>query len=156
MKKLLYILAATSIAFSCEVPAKDKADNPPTLAALEDAVKENKDTASNKVTPPIAITSQSDPTEPWMAVLLKNYITHSGKELIRLAIKNKAREEWLFDQLIATDTAKYYVFHIGHDMAEKDSTDLRFITDQWVYIDSLTRKLYEYDLPNERLTEWKK
>jgi hypothetical protein len=30
------------------------------------------------------------------------------------------------------------------------------VTDGWVYIDSLTRKIYEYDLPNDSLIKWEK
>lgn len=153
MKKLLYILAATSIAFSCKGPVED---HTATLVQIKDSAKEPKSTVSSAAAAPIDTVSQTRSSKDWMLTLLKNYITHSDKELIRLALKSKAREEWLFDQIIDTDTAKYYVFHIGHDVSEKDGSELRFITDQWIYIDSLTRKLYEYDLPNERLTEWRK
>jgi hypothetical protein len=42
--------------------------------------------------------------------------------------------------------------------AKSDSGDKnkRVITDSWVYIDSLAKKLYEYDLPNGRLIKWDK
>jgi len=60
------------------------------------------------------------------------------------------------DDVNVTDTAKYFIFHLGHDVADKGGKNKRFVTDAWIYIDSLKRKIYEYDLPNDTLIEWKK
>ncbi|MBI3233553.1 MAG: hypothetical protein HYZ42_05860 [Bacteroidetes bacterium] len=42
-----------------------------------------------------------------------------------------------------------YIFvNIGH------SFESRYLSDQWIYIDSLTKEIYEYDLPNDSLMLW--
>lgn len=93
----------------------------------------------------------------WYDELMLNYINKSDNELIDLARKDTAiRIEWLLDRVENTNTAKYLIFHVGHDVSDKGNTNIRFITDSWVYIDSLTRKIYEYDLPNDKLIEWNK
>lgn len=98
----------------------------------------------------------SDTTNTWTDSLIKNYIFHTKSELVRLANKNKISEDWLFDQVVNTDTAKYYTFQIGHDVTDEGGTNKRFVTDQWIYIDSLTRRLYEYDIANDSLVRWTK
>jgi len=92
----------------------------------------------------------------WYDELMVNYINKSDNELIKLSRKDtEIRIEWLLDRVENTDTAKYLIFHIGHAVADEGNTNMRFVTDGWVYIDSLTRRFYEYDLPNDSLIEWK-
>ena len=45
---------------------------------------------------------------------------------------------------------KYVMVQIGH------SFDFRFETEQTIYIDSITKELYEYDVINDSLILWKK
>jgi hypothetical protein len=92
----------------------------------------------------------------WYDSLVLNYITKTDDELIKMARKDTIPEEWLLDDIKDTDMAKYYVFHIGHDVEDSDGSNKRFVTDGWVYIDSLTRKIYELNVQNDSLVEWKK
>jgi hypothetical protein len=100
--------------------------------------------------------SISSVTRTWTDTILADYIKNTNNKLIRLALKDTFPEEWLFDRLENWDTTIYLVFHIGHDFLDKGNMNKRFITDGWVYIDSFSRKLYEYDLPKDTLIEWKK
>jgi len=43
----------------------------------------------------------------------------------------------------------YAMVKIGH------SFEHRYVTDQWIFVDSLTKEIYEYDLPNDSLILWK-
>jgi hypothetical protein len=43
----------------------------------------------------------------------------------------------------------YAMVKIGH------SFESRYVTDQWIFIDSLTKEIYEYDLANDSLILWK-
>lgn len=88
----------------------------------------------------------------WIDNLIKKYIKDSENALIRATVKDTVRIEWLQDRVEDTDTAYYWVYQIGHDVTDEDGK--RFVTDAWVYIDSLTRQLYEYDVPGERLVKW--
>jgi hypothetical protein len=93
----------------------------------------------------------------WHDSLIINYIKKSDNPLIKYSHHDTAiKIEWFLDRIENADTAKYLIFHIGHDVVDKNDVNMRFVTDGWVYIDSLTKKFYEYDLPNDRLIEWKK
>ena len=61
-------------------------------------------------------------------------------------------EEWMFDSIRQRGKSKYFVYNIGHD--HRNDEVAVFASDSWVYIDTVTRKLYE-TLPDENLKEWK-
>lgn len=43
----------------------------------------------------------------------------------------------------------YAMVRIGHNF------ESRYVTDQWIFVDSLTKEIYEYDLVNDSLILWK-
>ena len=86
--------------------------------------------------------SNSKAAQAWTDSLIENYINNSSETLNKLLLENKISEQWLFDQVINTDTAKYFVFQVGHDELDERETNKRFVTDQWIYIDSTTKRLY--------------
>ncbi|MCC6186392.1 MAG: hypothetical protein IT256_04495 [Chitinophagaceae bacterium] len=43
----------------------------------------------------------------------------------------------------------YAMVEIGH------SFESRYVADQWIFVDSLTKEIYEYDLVNDSLILWK-
>lgn len=92
----------------------------------------------------------------WIDTLLNKYVLFSNNELVRAAVNDKISEEWLFDQFLNADTTKYFIYQIGHDVTDEDGANPRFVTDQWVYVDTVRRILYEYDLPNDSLIRWSK
>ena len=92
----------------------------------------------------------------WYDELVLKYINQTDNQLVRLAIKDNYQEDWILDRRENTGKANYLIFNIGHHLTDEGNTDPRFTTDGWLYVDSLTRKIYEYDLPNDSLIEWKK
>ena len=86
----------------------------------------------------------------WVDSLVMKYISQTNDTLIKLARRDNIPVEWMLDRTEITDTTKYLVFQIGHSFEHK------FITDKWLYIDSLTRNIYEYDLLNDSLIRWPK
>ncbi len=120
------------------------------------SLKGNQETKDKS--PELRINTESDSikTINFYDTLILKYIQNTNNELIKLAVKDKLKEEWLLDRIENTDTANYYIFQIGHDVSDSGNTNPRFVTDGWIYIDSITRKLYEYDLPNDSLIEWRK
>jgi hypothetical protein len=111
----------------------------------------------NKVdTPKVLLNSSTVNGALWYDSLVLNYITKTDDELIKMARKDTIPEEWLLDDIKDTDTAKYYVFHIGHDVEDSGGLNKRFVTDGWVYIDSLTRKIYGLNVQSDSLVEWKR
>jgi hypothetical protein len=89
----------------------------------------------------------------WTDSLVKIYVNNSTNPLIQAAVKDSSIA-WMPDNLVLTDTAKYLVYHLGHNLEDENHANPRFATDGWLYIDTLTRKLYEYDVANETLTLW--
>ncbi len=90
----------------------------------------------------------------WVDSLILLYVRNSGNEIVQAAIANNFKVQWLFDDDIHTDTAVYRICRVGHDMTDEDGTSLRFVTDQWLYIDTVTRRCYEYDVATDSLVPW--
>jgi len=141
MTKSFLLLALCSLTISCQQRSK-----PVHQATLTG----QKDTLINL--PPE--TDNSKQTQTWTDSLISNYIQHTSNDLIKVARNSKMPIEWLYDQAKDTDTAHFLIYQIGHDMTDEEGTNPRFVTDGWIYIDSLTKKLYEYDLPNDSLIPW--
>jgi hypothetical protein len=86
--------------------------------------------------------------------ILNDYFRYSDNDLVSLARKDNLVEEALFDKKEKKDSINFYVFQIGHNVTDGDGK--RFITDSWIYIDSVTQKIYEYDIANDSLAKWEK
>jgi hypothetical protein len=91
----------------------------------------------------------------WYNNLIVFYIKNSKNELVKMSYQNNEPIKWLLDSTEKTDSTNYYIFNIGRDVSEEDGSEKRFSPYCWLYIDSLTNKIYEYDIPNERLILWK-
>jgi len=92
-------------------------------------------------------------TKEWYTDLIENYIANSKKELI-VSDRQAKKIDWFLDNTEVNDTANYYIFNIGHTETDNGQNP-RFTSDGWIYIDSLTQSVYEYDLPKEQLILWK-
>jgi hypothetical protein len=100
-------------------------------------------------------TNTESKTLNWYDDLIADYVKKSDNKLIKLSIKNKERIGWILDRTEKTDSTNYYIFNIGQDVSEEDGTELRFTSDGWIYIDSISKKIYEYNLTNDSLMVWK-
>jgi len=102
-------------------------------------------TKSNKNS--VRISAQS-----WFDSIMVTYNQTTSNALVRSAIKDTSiKEDWNFDQVVKTDTANYFVYQVGHDVSDSDGS--RFIVDCSVYVDTIKRKLYEYQ-PDGKLLVW--
>jgi len=96
---------------------------------------------------PIKISAES-----WFDSISVIYNKTTSNPLVRNAIKDRSmKEEWVFDQTIKTDTANYFAYQVGHDVVDGDGR--RFVTDSWIYIDTVKRRLYEYQ-PDGKLCRY--
>ncbi|TFF39747.1 hypothetical protein [Mucilaginibacter psychrotolerans] len=131
---LFLILLATA----CGQPSKtDNAKSPQLAPSAPVAVKVPSPQSASK----------------WFDSLSVVYNKTTKNELVRIAVADKTlNEEWLFDQELKTDTASYYRYQVGHDLTDADGS--RFITDAWIYVDTVKRRFYE-QLPDQQLMEWK-
>lgn len=148
MKKKTLLLLLSIAILSCNKTKKE-------TATVFEKLVTDKLTDSSKVNLE-SLNSESEPkTKVWYDDLIVNYLKNSDNELIKIAIKNNDRIEWLLDRTEKTDSTNYYIFNIGQDVYDEGKTNKRFSSDGWLYIDSLSKKIYEYDLPNDSLIEWK-
>lgn len=89
----------------------------------------------------------------WRDSLIIDYIKHSDNDLVKLSRSDTSiHEGGMFDQIEKRGAATYFVYNIGHD--NDTGEGVVYVSDSWVFIDSLNRKLYESQ-PDESLKEWK-
>jgi hypothetical protein len=94
--------------------------------------------------------SSSNANLTWADSLIIGYINQTDNEVIKAARKDSIPVEWMFDRAENTDSAKYFVFQLGHSFENK------YITDSWLYIDSMTKSVNEYDIARDSLIKWRK
>lgn len=142
--KIFFILLPTLFFFSC-----GQVENSKVISDTRHEV-EQKDSLIEKN----SILQYKDTSKNIIDSLLKDYFNYSENDLVKLARENKVNEEALLDTIKYTDTGKYFVFNIGHDLTNKDGK--KFITDSWIYIDSANGKVFEEDITRDSLIEWKR
>ncbi len=86
---------------------------------------------------------------PWIDSLMDVYLKNTNDEMLLSTTRSGHNLSWIYDKMYGTDSTFYIVLHMGHDMED------HFATDGWIYIDTLTRSVYEYDLPNDIINKWK-
>lgn len=83
--------------------------------------------------------------------IVEYYLTYSEKELVKNHLANPEETELIYSiEETELHDRRYTAIHISNDMGTHSSGI------QWIYIDIETQKIYEYDLPNNRLVEFKK
>ncbi|MGN7819040.1 hypothetical protein ACTJJB_02855 [Chitinophaga sp. 22536] len=118
-------------------------------------------TATVNAAPPAAGTAEAKTdannipgaTPAWADSLIMAYAKETSNELIKFAVKDSSFT-WILDNTEKTDSAEYMIIHLGHHVEEEDHSNPRFVTDGWLYINTATRKLYEYDVPADTLIPW--
>ncbi|MFM2228301.1 MAG: hypothetical protein RL664_1644 [Bacteroidota bacterium] len=99
----------------------------------------------------------------WINPLIEDYINRSSNEMIVEDRKDTSNHfEWFLDRHETVNGTNYMVYHLGHvvtdsGLPETDEGEVnaRFITYDWLYIDSLKRKLFVYDFATDGIVEWK-
>jgi len=113
--------------------------------------------------PPAPATPKADPPTSapvqkpeWFEPLLNRYIAGTNDPLIGISRKEPGGAIWRLDRIQPTDTARYYVFQIGHNVVDPEtSSEPHFTTSGWVYIDSTHQRVYQYDLGQDSMWVWK-
>lgn len=88
------------------------------------------------------------PSIEWLDDSVSQYIKRSQMELIALDKKNNKQISWMIDKQERNERV-YYAIKIGRDFED------RFVSDGWIFIDSASRQIYEYDLAEDSLIEFK-
>lgn len=143
MKNKIYLVLVLISIISCTKTKKDIRNNADTTT---EAIAINNESVKSETQPDV---------KNWYDAIIADYVKKSDNQLIKLALKNKEQVEWLLDRTEKTDSTNYYIFNIGQNVMDENNTNPRFTSDGWIYIDSLSKKVYEYDLPNDSLIVWK-
>lgn len=101
----------------------------------------------------VALTS-GGPAPQWLEEVVRNYLEETDNEMIRQIGPDS--ESWIIDNIEVSDTGKYIYIQIGHNVMETDGSEPRFVTDQWIGVDSQTRTIYEYDVAMDTTIIWRK
>jgi hypothetical protein len=92
----------------------------------------------------------------WCNDLIKDYIARSTDGLMALERKDTSVHfEWYLDRIENEYGKKFMIYHLGHEVSDEGNTNVRFVTNGWLYIDSLERKLYVYDFAQDTIVLWK-
>ncbi len=152
MNNFLGILIAVFFVCSCQ----NSADHAPIKSGVLPAVPS--DSMQGKAAPVAQPNSDAETDAGkmpmWINEMVMRYIQKSSNEMIRLAQKERAHETFLLDDIAVSDTSVYFVLRVGHDVSERDGSEARFVTDAWLKIDTMTRKLYEVDMNEDTLVLW--
>ncbi len=81
-------------------------------------------------------------------LIVEYYVVHSKNKLIKELIKTNKQIEFLIEKT-KRNNEDFITFGIGH------SNNHRVNTIQWLYYNNRTEKLYEYDIANDKLIEFK-
>jgi hypothetical protein len=145
MRKVSLVLVFVSFLSCKKDETKSVSDDLQIEVNQKDTLETKKENPGNKIL-----------STDWQDDLIVDYIKNSEKDLIKIHFKNNDKLQWILDSTEKNDSTQFYIYNIGVDVTDEDGSSLRFSSCGWVYLDSVKRKLYEYDLPNEKLIEWKK
>ena len=133
------------LCFGCGQSEK-KAELP--VVQLHDTIKlVMHDTLPMTLPMPLDSTQESD--LPWADSLVWQYIEAAKDPFIKAAKKSKSGISFIYDGPEKRDASTYLVYKLGEDFED------HYVTNQWIYIDSITRTIYRYDLPNDSLIKWR-
>ena len=91
----------------------------------------------NNIVPEMAI---------WAGYFIVDYLKNNSERLTEI----DGHPVSYIKDTITRQGRKYAMVKIGHSFQH------RYVTDQWIFIDSLSKEIYEYDLPNDSLIPWSK
>ncbi|WP_166925132.1 hypothetical protein [Flavobacterium poyangense] len=85
----------------------------------------------------------------YLYTLVEYYLANSKKELVKVNLQNPDANLVYSIESGDKDGRSYTILGISNEFENHTSII------QWLYLDTETRKLYEYDLPNDQLIEFK-
>jgi hypothetical protein len=94
-------------------------------------------------------TNQQNNNLLWADSLLEIYIAQTNNPFVAAAKKDSVLITTIFNGVEKRDSATYLIYQLGHSFED------HYVTEQWIYIDSITRVIYQYDLPADTLIKWK-
>lgn len=110
---------------------------------------------SNVTQDPINITDSSffkiNDQFPWMGDTIRSYIQLSTNEMVRSYLKDSSIV-FMYDGFENTDIGSYVRVQLGADV--NNGEGMIFSTAQWIYVDTLSREIYEHDIAADSTHLW--
>jgi hypothetical protein len=134
--KLSFIVLAALLLAACnnasDTEKEVKADSLPAVTADSEYIAPVKDTSHAA-------------TGNWRDSLITEFIRTTKSSLVKATREAGGKFEWMNDGIQRREGVVYYRYQLGH------SSENKFNTDAWLYIDTMKRRLYEYDLVEDKL-----
>lgn len=151
MKKLFSILVPVALLYSCQGINVNTAQIDNVENAIVDSLPE---IITEEVPAEKPVSELLNAELGWSDSLLKMYMAFTSNEHIKQTRKANFSVELVYDNTLKTDSAVYDIYRVGHEISREEGADTRFIVDQWIYVDTLRKRLYEYDAPANKLRRW--
>jgi len=149
--KPVSILVLIILIFGCQ----NANENKPPAENLQDVMADSiPETIAAEVVPEKPVSELAELDVSWSDSLLKMYMAFGNNEVLKQAHKSNFSLEWMYDNTLKTDSAVYDIYRIGHEISRDEGADTRFIVDQWIYLDTTRKQLYEYDAATNKLSKW--
>lgn len=146
MKSSAFLLSPFFLLLGCDSPAPETIETqttPVVTATIPSAASK----------PAAGLTAQQP---AWFEPLLNTYIAHTTDPMVSLNRQEASGVVWRLDRVEVTDTARYYVFQLGHTVIDSEtSIEPHFATTGWVWIDSTHQRALQYDVGQDSLWVWR-
>jgi hypothetical protein len=148
---ILCLLSLLSIA-ACKQPSQQpqtsasRSDSSSTIATINDSMPHAPEHLQEGT---IYVDSAMAARLNWIDSLASVALKSSANPRIRHELKDSTIT-WMWDKLVFSDTATYISLHIGHEEGDKKGFK-RFVTAGWLYVDTLSRNVYEYNVSDGSL-----
>ena len=88
--------------------------------------------------------------------LVSHYISTCQSDFVKIGKESFGGLSWMFDRGEQKNGETVKIYQIGHDVSDSGGTNPRFITDVWLYLDTVNRRIYEYEVAEDSLVFWSK
>ncbi len=151
MKQLTSILVLIILLAGCQ--DMNQQESPAENASIS-TVDSTPQMIASEAVPEKAVSDLAEGEITWSDSLLKMYMSFASTDVFKQAHANNFTLEWVYDNTVKTDSGVFDVYRIGHEISRDEGADTRFIVDQWIYLDTLKKQLYEFDPSANKLNKW--
>lgn len=145
MKRLVLALSMICMMYACNRPAVSSAAKD-TLSPAEAVAVAAVATREEEELPDID--DNMAERFAWVRDSVEMYIDVTGARLKDTAL------DWYLDGLTKRDNVCFVMVPLGHTATEDDGFSPRFSKNAWIFIDTASKAIFEYDLPADSLVRW--
>jgi len=149
--KQIFVVSGLLLFTACHGDSADSNQSDTTVAQVVQDTLENTNTTQE----PINITDSSffkiNDQFPWMGDTIRSYIQLSTNEMVKSYLKDSSIV-FMYDGFENTDIGSRVRVQLGADV--NNGEGMIFSTAQWIYVDTLSHEIYEYDIAADSSHLW--